>query len=239
VNGARRDSKNREIMPIKSSFKLGDMVWEDGTDHDKGKGNDKPASGSASAPAPIEWDRSLVSASEGGSLTTAENFAQWFTDVPGVNVSIPVSITLKKAKDSNLYTFDDKTDDQFKPLGGFFPINRQGFGNSAGDNRNFHFTYEVATKFTYRKNSGQVFTFTGDDDVYVFVGGVLVIDLGGVHSAISQSVDLDTLDFLEDGQDYDLRLFFAERHRTQSNMRIETTIELRNAELPQTNSIFD
>jgi fibro-slime domain-containing protein len=60
-----------------------------------------------------------------------------------------------------------------------------------------------------------------------------------VHGAISQSVNLDELAWLEDGADYELKLFFAERHRTQSNMRIDTTLELRPTELPTAMSLFD
>ena len=33
--------------------------------------------------------------------------------------------------------------------------------------------------------------------------------------------------------------FFAERHRTQSNFRIETTINLRSAELPNSSHVYD
>ncbi len=179
--------------------------------------------------------------STGGSLTTADNFRKWFRNMDGVNLSRPLSLTLRKQANSNVYVFDDRTDPAFSQLGGFFPINGELWGNSGltNPNKNFHFTYELDTTFVYRRNAGQVFTFTGDDDVWVFVDGKCVIDLGGVHSAVSQTIDLDRCTWLQDGQRYSLKFFFAERHTTQSNFRIETTLELANAQLPTTTALAD
>jgi len=152
---------------------------------------------------------------------------------------MPIDITLVRQPNSDVYTFDDKETPEYVATGGFFPINGQLFGNSAGENKNFHFTYELATEFMYNRGTGQVFTFTGDDDVWVFIDGRLVIDIGGVHSAVSQTIDLDRLDWLTDGQTHSLKFFFAERHRTQSNFRIDTTLNLRNAQLPRVSGMFD
>jgi len=174
-----------------------------------------------------------------GGIVSADTFKSWYRDTPGVNVSAPLSITLKRQPGSNLYVFDDRHDPLYQNLGGFFPINGQLFGNSKGNDKNFHFTYELATEFIYQEGAGQTFTFDGDDDVWVFIDGRLVIDIGGVHSRIRQTVHLDRLDWLEDGKAYSLHFFFAERHRTEANFRIETTLNLRTAELPNTMSMFD
>lgn len=182
-----------------------------------------------------------VETAEGGSTTTAANFEKWFNDVAGVNLSRPLSITLNRQANSNVYVFNDRTDPLYVNRSGFFPINGELLGNSGGStpNQNFHFTYELETSFVYRVGQNQVFTFTGDDDVWVFIDGKLVIDLGGVHSAVSQTVALDRLNWLRDGQRYTLKFFFAERHRTQANFRLETTINLENAQLPTTAPLYD
>jgi fibro-slime domain-containing protein len=104
---------------------------------------------------------------------------------------------------------------------------------------NYHFTFEMTANFVYKRGAGQVFTFAGDDDVWVFVDGKLVIDVGGVHGPISQTVDLDRVEGLVDGQSYPLKFFFAERHTTGSNCRIETSLNLVPAQLPATSALYD
>lgn len=173
-----------------------------------------------------------------GGVTSAATFEQWFRDVPGLNLSSTLQIELVRQTDGT-YVFDSAAVEPYASLGGFFPINGQLHGNSSpSDNRNYHFTFELVAEFAYDAAAGQVFTFTGDDDVYVFINDRLVIDLGGVHGVTSQSVLLDRLG-LEHGQQYRLNFFFAERHRTQSNFRIQTNLQLQTAGVPTISAAYD
>lgn len=154
----------------------------------------------------------------GGSFSTtnADNFNQWYRDVEGVNSSTKFPIALNR-QDNGIYRYENTS---------FFPINARLLGNEGRD-KNFHFTYQIHTAFTYQ--GGEEFLFSGDDDVWVYLNGYKVVDIGGVHSRKDGSVKLDDIAEaagMEIGNTYDFDFFFAERHTTQSNFIIETTIEL-------------
>jgi fibro-slime domain-containing protein len=181
----------------------------------------------------------LSAGGTGNGLTSAERFSQWYRDVPGVNVSKQISLQLNRVANSNRYVFDSASDAPYASRGGFFPINGELYGNYSNTGKNFHFTTEINTQFVYKRNAGQVFKFTGDDDVWVFIGGKLVIDLGGLHSRKEQYVDLDRFSWLTDGETYRLDIFHAERRTSESNFRMETTLELRSVAAPATTGLAD
>jgi fibro-slime domain-containing protein len=112
--------------------------------------------------------------------------------------------------------------------------------------RNFYFTSEVRYLFKYAGN--EVLSFYGDDDVWVFINGKLVLDLGAPHERLQGTVTLaggsaaytiQTQTFvagvstpmmigmgtvpnlgLEVGRTYEIVVFHADRHPRESNYQL-------------------
>jgi len=150
-------------------------------------------------------------------VTSADTFSQWYRDVDGVNMRFPIPLQLTPdPNDPTSLTYNNQT---------YFPIDNQGWGNQ-GQTHNYSFTTEIHTTFTYK--GGETFTFIGDDDVFVYVNNQQVIDLGGIHSAETGTVNFDqqaaTLGITK-GQTYNMDIFHAERHITESHFRMETKFE--------------
>lgn len=152
-------------------------------------------------------------ASDGG-IYSSETFDEWFHDELGVNVSKMYIITLYRV--GSVYEFSS---------GDFHPIDDMSFGNE-GEAHNENFTYTIHATFTYDQCTDQFIEFSGGDGAWLFIGGTLVGDLGGVDSDTSQYVQLDRLPLLVDGETFDLHFFYSERNPANANLLLRTNIEL-------------
>ena len=121
--------------------------------------------------------------------------------------------------------FEYLDDDQTIKNPKFDDDNSLGTTNNDGvfEKHNYSFAMKISAEFQYVQ--GQYFEFRGDDDVWVFIDGKLVVDIGGCHSAVEGAVDLDTLGLTE-GETYSFHIFFSERNATGSNFKMRTSINL-------------
>lgn len=149
-------------------------------------------------------------------IESKATFDTWYNDVPGVNLRFDSELALEASPDAaGFFVYDNQR---------FFPIDGEGFGNE-GNQHNYHFTLEG--KLTFKYTGGERFSFTGDDDMWVFINRRLAINLGGLHQPESASVFLDehaTELAIVHGETYPIHIFFAERHTVQSTFRLDTSV---------------
>lgn len=128
----------------------------------------------------------------------------------------------------------------------FDPISGMYFGNNGnkylevvdpnqGDitryynNTNYNMTLEGHAQFIFYEDDKLYFNFTGDDDVYLYINGIRVLDMGGAHAISKCGIslnDVKELCGLKDGQVYDFDFYYMERHGTAANFGFETNIKI-------------
>ena len=122
---------------------------------------------------------------------------------------------------------------------GFYPIDGLGYEQSGllsktsainNGNNNGSFTLRGESQFVYEHDKELYFTFTGDDDVYMYINGKLALDLGGAHGRNTKTVNLNDLNAKEyglvEGQVATFTFFYMERCSDASTFGIETNMEL-------------
>lgn len=154
---------------------------------------------------PIDATRKPAKSGENGPL----HIEEWYQNLDGINIPFAVDLWLEPVGET--FVFDSAA---------FFPLEE--WGNMDA----YFFSTELHTNFEYK--GGEVFTFRGDDDVLVYINGHIGVNLSGVHTAQEGSVVLDDVatEFgLTIGGVYTFDLFQAERQASESNFRLETTLD--------------
>lgn len=140
--------------------------------------------------------------------------------------------------------------------GGWFPLDHH-MGEMTKPNvaplneHNYHTTTQGSGQFVYHKEDNLFFAFTGDDDVYLYINGKLVIDDGGTHEKdaayvyLEQAVGSGEYDYeygnategktwaeylgLKEGETCTFDFFQMERRTNDSNFAIWTNIKVVNS----------
>ena len=115
----------------------------------------------------------------------AINMEKWFGLVEGETEEQSGTLQLRYDKDGAKFTFGA---DDFYPMEGV-EFSKEDKANKDGHNRLF--TMQFSVPFVALVNGGEQFTVTMDDDTFVFVNDRLVVDMGGVHDAMTGVMAID------------------------------------------------
>ncbi len=117
--------------------------------------------------------------------------------------------------DVERYRFD-RVDEHLMFGDNFFPFDgaraEELDRNQSGERHDYHFASKWTGKVTVEQTGSYTAHLTSDDDSWVYVNGVLMIENSGIHGARTEtaSLTLSTGDIVE--------VYFAERHVTRSHM---------------------
>lgn len=124
-------------------------------------------------------------------VQSSDNFYRWFHDT-SVSKQYDREITFTRTG-HNSYTYGGQN---------IFPLDDVNFSQNDsasksghsddGKKHNFHFTAHLSIPIKVSADGTEIFEFSGDDDVWVFLNGKLVLDIGGLHEALQGSFKINT-----------------------------------------------
>ncbi|MBR2864073.1 fibro-slime domain-containing protein [Candidatus Saccharibacteria bacterium] len=196
-----------------------------------------PSFSSQTAAAAAKFNKASQNVTGGEPVAPGDNFYRWFHEVNGISKRYDRTVTFKRQGNTNTYVYGGNQ---------IFPLDDIRYDNDSVSRRdsnikqhNFSFTAHMSVPIKAEMNGRETFDFSGDDDVWVFLNGVLVLDIGGVHSAVGGNFTINTdgtitssvngaetklIDaHLEKNHVYDLDFFYAERSTSESNTKITIT----------------
>jgi fibro-slime domain-containing protein len=167
----------------------------------------------------------VMSATNDAAVTSALSFSQWYNETPAAMGSYMVGITL--TKQGNMYGFDGEPRKEFDKTVG------------SGANKNWGFTFELELDFFYDQSRHDTIECAADDAMWVYVDGKLVIDLGGAHDKMAQVFEVNRMIGLVNGKKYQMKVFYAERHKTDSWLKFQTSLTPAAVHPPSVSGNFD
>ena len=158
---------------------------------------------------------------------------------------------------SNPKGYQNQTDTPYILDGGIHK-SQAGSAEPEYTNANYNFVLQSNAYFVYHENEQLFFDFEGDDDVYLFINGQLVLDIGAAHTVTGTKMNLNDYVYwareiqadpatynalsaaekarvdalaLVEGDTYSFDFYYMERHGWGSNMRIFTNFQLASGEI--------
>lgn len=196
--------------------------------------------------------------SSAGELEIPETEIEQSSDSAGDDAPITVNTdgTVDVSKIEGYASAQEET--EFSKVGqtngdksGFFPFNDTNGASTYSDDLNYWFGMSMSVDF-YMLNGGYMdtahtepitFDFSGDDDVWIYIDGKLVLDMGGIHDMATGSIDFGTgwitltpangetertrlssilgEGWVNDNGIHSLQIFYMERGEGASNLKVK------------------